>query len=126
MVGVLASLIKVPANFETAIEMALGNAVQNIVTFDENGAKDLIRFLKENQFGRATFMPITSMKPRNISPEDRRYLSTEGCFGIASELISFDKRLLLLFQTFLVQQLLLKTLTLLSNLLKTQDLRSKS
>ena len=93
MVGVLASLIKVPANFETAIEMALGNAVQNIVTFDENGAKDLIRFLKENQFGRATFMPITSMKPRNISQEDRKYLAIDGCFGVASELISFDKKI---------------------------------
>ena len=46
MVGVLASLIKVPAQFETAIEVALGNAVQNIVTYDENGAKDLIAYLK--------------------------------------------------------------------------------
>ncbi len=93
MVGVLASLIKVPANFETAIEMALGNSIQNIVTFDENGAKELISFLKQNQFGRATFMPITSMKPRNINAEDRKYLKTEGCFGVASELISYDKKI---------------------------------
>ena len=51
MVGVLASLIKVPAKFETAVEVALGNAVQNIVTFNEGGAKDLIEYLKENKFG---------------------------------------------------------------------------
>ena len=93
MVGVLASLIKVPAQFETAIEMALGNAVQNIVTFDEDGAKHLIRFLKLNQFGRATFMPITSMRPRSVSPSERQFLKADGCFGVASELISYDKKI---------------------------------
>lgn len=89
MVGVLASLIKVPEKYETAIEVALGNALQNIVTFDEQNAKELINFLKQNQFGRATFLPITTIKPRNILPDDRKYLSVNGCFGVASELISF-------------------------------------
>lgn len=89
IVGVVASLIKVPEKFETAIEVALGGAVQNIVTFDEEGAKELIAFLKQNQFGRATFLPISSMKRRDL---DRNLVSGEaGVFGIASDLVSFDK-----------------------------------
>ncbi|MEG1499712.1 MAG: chromosome segregation protein SMC [Clostridia bacterium] len=91
MVGVLASLIKVPQDLETAIEMALGNAVQNIVTTDEDNAKELINFLKENQFGRATFMPISSMRVRNLNFEDRKYINFDGCLGVANELISYDK-----------------------------------
>lgn len=91
MVGVLASLIKVPAKFETAVEVALGNAVQNIVTFNEGGAKDLIEYLKENKFGRATFLPITSMKRRDL--DERMVQGKSGVFGIASKLIEFDKRI---------------------------------
>ena len=91
MVGVLASLIKVPAEFETAIEVALGNAVQNIVTYNENGAKDLIAYLKENQFGRATFLPITSMKRRDM--DENLVKGKKGVFGVASRLISYDKKI---------------------------------
>lgn len=91
IVGVVASLIKVPEKFETAIEVALGGAVQNIVTFDEDGAKDLIKFLKENSFGRATFLPITSMKRRDL---DRKIIAGKtDCFGVASDLISYDKKI---------------------------------
>lgn len=91
IVGVVASLIQVPEKFETAIETALGGAVQNIVTFDEEGARQLITFLKENQLGRATFLPITSMKRRDI---DRKLLQgKQGCFGVASDLVSYDKKI---------------------------------
>ena len=91
MVGVLASLIKVPAEFETAIEVALGNAVQNIVTFNENGAKDLISFLKENKYGRATFLPISTMRRRDM--DEKAIAGRKGVFGVASKLISFDKQI---------------------------------
>lgn len=91
IVGVVASLIKVPQKFETAIEVALGGAVQNIVTFDEEGAKQLIKFLKDNQFGRATFLPISSMKRRDL---DSRLLEGKaGCFGVASKLVDYDKKI---------------------------------
>lgn len=89
MVGVLASLIKVPEKYETAIEIALGNAVQNIVTFDEQNAKELINYLKVNDFGRATFLPINKIRPRGIAPEDAKALTFAGCFGLASDLISY-------------------------------------
>ncbi len=93
MVGVLASLIKVPEKYEVAIEVALGNAVQNIVTFDEQNAKELINYLKVNQYGRATFLPITKLKPRSISPDDAKALTHPGCFGIASDLISYGSNI---------------------------------
>ena len=67
MVGVVASLIKVPEKFETAIEVALGNNLQNIVTFDENGTKELISYLKDNRYGRATFLPITTSFKKELS-----------------------------------------------------------
>lgn len=91
MVGVVASLINVPSEYETAIEVALGNALQNIVTFDETGAKELISYLKDNHFGRATFLPITSMKRRDF---DRKLISNyKGCYGVASDLIEYNKNI---------------------------------
>ena len=89
MVGVLASLITVPEKYETAIEIALGNAVQNIVTFDEQNAKELINYLKFNDFGRATFLPISKIRPKFIDKEDAKALTFAGCFGLASDLISY-------------------------------------
>ena len=93
MLGVLASLIKVPEKYETAIEIALGNAVQNIVTFDEQNAKDLINYLKSNNFGRATFLPINKIKPKSIAREDAKALTYPGCFGLASDLISYNNNI---------------------------------
>ena len=93
IVGVLASLIKVPATYQTAVEIALGNAVQNIVTTSDENAKYLINYLKQRDYGRATFLPINTIKPRYFNSSDRRLLSMEGCFGLASELIEYDKSL---------------------------------
>ncbi len=93
IVGVLASLIKVPATYQTAVETALGNAVQNIVTTSDENAKYLINYLKQRDYGRATFLPINTIKPRYFNNGDRRLLSMEGCFGLASELIEYDKSL---------------------------------
>ncbi len=90
IVGVIASLIKVPQKFETAIEVALGGALQNIVTYDENGAKELINFLKSNSYGRATFLPISSMKRRDI---DNPFSNKKGCYGVASSLVEYDNKI---------------------------------
>ncbi len=93
IVGVLASLIKVPATYQTAIETALGNAVQNIVTKSDEHAKYLINYLKQRDYGRATFLPINTIKPRYFNSNDRKLLSMDGCFGLASELVEYDKSL---------------------------------
>ncbi|MDR1569082.1 MAG: chromosome segregation protein SMC [Oscillospiraceae bacterium] len=90
--GVVADLIHVPEKYETAIEMALGAAMQNIVTEDEQAAKRLIEYLRQGRYGRATFLPLTTVRGRTVNPQERAALSTPGCLGAASELISFEPR----------------------------------
>ena len=93
IVGVLASLIKVPATYQTAIEMALGSGVQNVVTRSDENAKELINYLKQKEYGRVTFLPINTVKPRYFDRSHSRLLNSEGVFGLASELISYDKEI---------------------------------
>ena len=88
--GVVGNIITVDSKFQTAIEIALGGSIQNIVTKDENDAKVLINYLKDSKLGRATFLPISAVKPRNLSAGDRKYLSLTGCLGVASELVKTD------------------------------------
>lgn len=92
IVGVVASLMRVPAKYEVAIEMALGASVQNIVTKNEEDAKDLINYLKTNKFGRVTFLPVTSVKERFISSQAQSKINMRGVCGIASDLIEYDKK----------------------------------
>ena len=85
--GVVADLIQVNKDYEIAIETALGGSIQNIVTDNEQTAKTLIEFLKKNRYGRATFLPMSSITPRGeFSPRDA--LREPGVIGIASELVS--------------------------------------
>lgn len=100
-VGVVANLMTVPNEYKVAIEMALGGAVQNIVTTDESKAQSIIEYLKQNNFGRATFLPITSLKPRSISAYISDVKKQKGFLGIASELVSFDKSLSNVFENLL-------------------------
>ncbi len=88
--GVVGNIISVEPKFQQAIEIALGGSIQNIVTKDENDAKVLINYLKEMKLGRATFLPISAVKPRSISSSDKAYLTSTGCLGIASELVKTD------------------------------------
>ena len=101
IVGVVANLIKVPEVYQTAIEVALGNAVQNIVTKNEKDAIDLIDYLKQKRYGRATFLPLTSVKPRKIEDQFLKLIGSNGVFGVASSLIEFDIKLLPIFQSLL-------------------------
>ena len=92
VIGAVASLMKVPSKYEVAIEMALGASVQNIVTKNEEDAKDLVNYLKTNKFGRVTFLPITSVKERNVSSLVASKLNMRGVCGIANELIEYDSK----------------------------------
>ncbi len=88
--GTIASLIKVEKEHSVAIETALGAAIQNIVTEDQNSAKNAIFHLKNNKAGRATFLPVDTIKGRLI---DKKVLKTaDGFEGIASELVSCDDK----------------------------------
>ncbi len=93
ILGVVASLIKVPQKFETAIEMALGSAVQNIITYSDEGAKLLVAYLKQKEYGRATFLPINTVKSRYLEDRFKSSLKTNGCYGVASDLIDFDGKI---------------------------------
>lgn len=84
--GVVADLIKVEKKYETAIETALGGSIQNIVTSDEETAKKMVRYLKENKYGRATFLPLTSVTGRNQNTNERA-LACEGVIGMANTLV---------------------------------------
>ena len=88
--GVVATLIKVPRNLERAIDVALGPALQNVVVDREEDAKRMIEYLKENRLGRATFLPLSSVKGRTLDAQERRLLSMPGCLGLASELIQYQ------------------------------------
>lgn len=91
--GVVAQLIETPQNIETAVEMALGTAMQNVVTETERDAKYLIEYLRENKLGRATFLPINAVKGRVLNASEKQQLSrVKGCLGIASELIKCDSK----------------------------------
>ena len=90
--GVVADLIHVPARLERAMDMVLGGALQNIVVDRDEDAKRMIEYLRQNRFGRATFLPISSVRGRTLNPQERGVLAMPGCVGLASELIEFDPR----------------------------------
>ena len=87
--GVVADLLKVDKNYETAIETALGGSIQNIVTDNENTAKEMIEFLKKNKYGRATFLPLTSMKNKKTF-NNPAALKEPGVIGVASDLVQVE------------------------------------
>ncbi len=89
--GVLGDLLSVPEGLETAISVALGSSLGNIVTHTDKDAKSLIDYLCKNKLGRATFYPVSSMKERFLNQNERQLLSMNGCLGIASELIGCDE-----------------------------------
>ncbi len=88
MYGVLANIISVPKQYETAIEMCLGPSLQNIVTETEQDAKKLIEHLRKNNLGRASFLPISSIKGKKID----KIKGKEGVIGVAADLVQFDKK----------------------------------
>ena len=89
MHGVLANIIDVPEQYQTAIEMSLGMSLQNIVTDTEQDAKRLVEHLRKNNLGRASFLPIASVRGKKL---DKIKGKENGVIGIAADLIKFDKK----------------------------------
>ena len=87
--GALVELIDVPEKYETSIDILLGSILQNIVTKDENDAKRLIEYLRKNNLGRASFLPISTIRGKKI--ENIKGEKT-GVLGIASDLIKYNKK----------------------------------
>ncbi len=88
--GVLANLISTPKEYETAIEMCLGASLQNIITDTEEDAKKLIEFLRKGNLGRASFLPITSVKGKKL--DNMKQKGIEGIVGIASDLVKYQNK----------------------------------
>ena len=91
LIGVVADIIKVEKEYEIAIETALGGSIQNIVTDNEETAKRMIAFLKKNRFGRATFLPLTSMRGSG-GIRNAEALREPGVIGLANTLVHVEKK----------------------------------
>ena len=88
VLGVLGEVIDVPKDYISAIEYALGGALQTVLVRNTNDANDLIAYLKQKQFGRITFRPLTSCKERMLLGQDRNVLNETGVIGVAADLIN--------------------------------------
>ena len=89
IIGVVADIIRVKKKFETAIEIALGGSIQNIVTDNAGTAKDMIQYLKKNKYGRATFLPLTNIRQGKEMQADG-IMEQKGVIGTASSLVEAD------------------------------------
>ena len=99
--GVLANIISTDSKYQVAIEMSLGASIQNIVTENENDAKKMIEYLRKNNLGRASFLPISAIKGKvleNVVMDDGKVYSASkisnirGVVGLASNLVKYDKK----------------------------------
>ena len=105
--GAVAGLIEVPSKYETAIEMILGASLQNIVTESEDDAKRAIEFLKTNNLGRASFLPISAVKANKVN---EKFKGDTGVVGVASELVNFDKKYQAVIESLLGRTVVVETM----------------
>lgn len=109
--GAVAELVRVPERIETAVETALGGALQHIVMEDEKTARTAIAFLKQRQLGRATFLPLDVIRGRQVPEHDKRTAeSVDGFVGVAADLVSSDSRYAAIVNNLLGNVLLAETL----------------
>ena len=102
IIGAVSEHLTFDVHYQTALEIALGASSQHIIVEDENAATKAIDFLKRNRAGRATFLPLTTIKARTISSQNQDAIAASpGFLGMADELVSFDKKLEAIFKNLL-------------------------
>ena len=102
IIGVVSEHLTFDVHYQTALEIALGASSQHIIVEDENAATKAIDFLKRNRAGRATFLPLTTIKARTISSQNQDAIAASpGFLGMADELVTFDTRLESIFKNLL-------------------------
>ena len=102
IIGAVSEHLTFDVHYQTALEIALGASSQHIIVEDENAATKAIDFLKRNRAGRATFLPLTTIKARTISSQNQDTIaSSSGFLGMADELVTFDTRLEAIFKNLL-------------------------
>ncbi len=112
VVGAVADLFKVEKDWETAVETALGGSLQNVVIDTEASARACIAYLKKNNLGRATFLPLSVMIARTLPSGERKLAATHAGFvGLASELVTVELKLLRIAENLLGQVVVVVDLT---------------
>ena len=102
IIGAVSEHLSFDVHYQTALEIALGASSQHIIVEDENAATRAIDFLKRNRAGRATFLPLTTIKARTISSQNQDTIAASpGFLGMADELVTFDTRLEAIFKNLL-------------------------
>ncbi|HEM6371191.1 TPA: chromosome segregation protein SMC [Streptococcus suis] len=102
IIGAVSEQLTFDTRYQTALEIALGGASQNVIVEDEATAKRAIAFLKEKRQGRATFLPLTTIKPRQLSSQQLALLqASDGFLGLASDLVTYQPNLDSIFQNLL-------------------------
>ncbi len=93
VLGAVAEVIRTEPQYEKAIEVALGGNIQNIITATDAGAKQAIEHLKRTGGGRATFLPLNTIRPAGFRPdEEKQFREAPGIIGVAVDLVRFDER----------------------------------
>ena len=102
IVGAVSEKLSFDPHYQTALEIALGASSQHIIVEDEAAATRAIDFLKKNRAGRATFLPLTTIKPRQLADHHRTTIeASSGFLGLASSLVTYDDSLEMIFQNLL-------------------------
>ncbi|CKJ07354.1 TPA: chromosome segregation protein SMC [Streptococcus pneumoniae] len=102
IIGAVSEHLTFDVYYQTALEIALGASSQHIIVEDEESATKAIDFLKRNRAGRATFLPLTTIKARTISSQNQDAIAVSpGFLGMADELVTFDTRLEAIFKNLL-------------------------
>ena len=102
IIGAVSEHLTFDVRYQTALEIALGASSQHIIVEDEQAATKAIDFLKRNRAGRATFLPLTTIKARSISGQNQDVIaSSPGFLGMADELVTFDAKLEAIFKNLL-------------------------
>ena len=111
IIGAVSEHLTFDVHYQTALEIALGASSQHIIVEDEKAATNAIDFLKRNRAGRATFLPLTTIKARTISSQNQDAIAVSpGFLGMADELVSFDKRLEAIFKNLLATTAIFDTI----------------
>ena len=110
IIGAVSEHLTFDVHYQTALEIALGASSQHIIVEDEKAATKAIDFLKRNRAGRATFLPLTTIKARTISSQNQDAIAASpGFLGMADELVTFDTRLEAIFKNLLATTAIFST-----------------
>lgn len=111
ILGAVSEHLSFDTDYQTALEVALGASSQHIIVADEAAAKRAIAYLKKNRQGRATFLPLTTIKARSLSENHQRQLATcDGYLGTAESLVRYDAKLSAIVQNLLASTAIFETI----------------